>query len=38
MKYKIELGTQAFEWIDNFDDEEEATTYALRNGCKVEGC
>jgi len=25
-------------WIDEFDSEEEATTYALRNGCKVEGC
>lgn len=25
-------------WIDKFDSEEEATTYALRNGCRVEGC
>ena len=25
-------------WIDQFDTEEEATTYALRNGCSVEGC
>jgi hypothetical protein len=25
-------------WIDTFPTEEEATTYALRNGCRVEGC
>lgn len=25
-------------WIDTFESEEEATTYALRNGCRVEGC
>ena len=25
-------------WYDDFETEEEATTYALREGCKVEGC
>lgn len=25
-------------WIDDFDTEEKATTYALRNGCRVAGC
>ena len=26
------------EWVDTFDTEEDATTYALREGCKVAGC
>ena len=30
--------TKGEEWIDEFENSEEATTYALRNGCKVEGC
>jgi hypothetical protein len=34
--YKIRTGKDI--WIDDFDTEEEATTYALRNGCRVKGC
>lgn len=26
------------QWIDVFETEEDATTYALREGCAVEGC
>lgn len=28
---------QTFQWADFFNTEEEATTYALREGCKVVG-
>ena len=35
-QYRIYTDGQA--WVDSFDTEEEADTYALRNGCQVEGC
>ena len=34
-KWKIKTDV---EWFEEFDCEEEATTYALREGCVVEGC
>ena len=35
-KYRIR--TKDLVWVDEFDDEEQATTYALQDGCRVEGC
>lgn len=35
--WKIKTKGDKDPWIDEFDSEEEATTYALRNGATVEG-
>ena len=34
--WKIKTGATV--WAGTFETEEEATTYALRDGCSVEGC
>jgi N-acyl-L-homoserine lactone synthetase len=37
-EYGWHIKTNGEVWIDTFESEEEADTYALRNGCRVEGC